>query len=456
MRPILAAAALSTFWIAAPSMALAQADPADPDAFASENAILDTSLPFAIGAREARQELRGSFGWPTYQEGLVQGVYFRFDPDGYARFAPTPRLDTDVFEVVCRPRTLTCMGRKGPMSVLLTERGQIELRFEDVIEGDRFFLIDGINEIEVPTRVVQPLDQALEILLSGGGDLAIRRGDTEVERISLAGFAAVTSYLRWVAARQDYIVLPRGWPVPNSTVGGDPAGLTQALSWQSPMPQPQQYPVQPVAASDLFPQLQNEINDLRNQIVMLTARATAPAAPATPPQGWLPISDTIDPTAAMLAPADPAAPVPGLPWDAAATVSTTTDPFALPDAQSQVCVQNPTGLPGDPEASAVEAGATNPDAERDDLMARYGLDEHTAELLLELQNQLDVQPATAEDDPALAPQYQERIVTEIIAELLSQVEDRSQAPQDPEYVLLSDYFSATVADQTEPEPAEEE
>ena len=55
----------------------------DSDSFTPENAILDTSILFAIGAREARQELRGSFGWPTFQEGLVEGVYFRFDPDGY-------------------------------------------------------------------------------------------------------------------------------------------------------------------------------------------------------------------------------------------------------------------------------------------------------------------------------------------------------------------------------------
>ena len=52
------------------------------DDFAPENAIIDVSIPFAIGAREARQELRGAFGWPTFQEGLVEGVYFRFDPDG--------------------------------------------------------------------------------------------------------------------------------------------------------------------------------------------------------------------------------------------------------------------------------------------------------------------------------------------------------------------------------------
>ena len=109
-------------WVPAQHVASQQANEG-PTPFASENAILDTSIPFAIGAQEAQQSLRGSFGWPTFQEGLVEGVYFRFDPDGYARFAPTPRLDTDVFEVICRPRTYSCMGRKGSLSVLLNSRG---------------------------------------------------------------------------------------------------------------------------------------------------------------------------------------------------------------------------------------------------------------------------------------------------------------------------------------------
>ena len=113
----------------------------DGDAFASENAIVNTALPFAIGAREARQELRGAFGWDTFQEGLVEGVYFRFDPDGYARFSPSPRLDTDVFEVICRPGTLNCIGRKGTMSVFLNGQGALQLGLDDVAEGDVMSLV---------------------------------------------------------------------------------------------------------------------------------------------------------------------------------------------------------------------------------------------------------------------------------------------------------------------------
>ncbi|MEJ5218264.1 hypothetical protein WG622_08435 [Cognatishimia sp. D5M38] len=210
----------------------------DADSFTSENAILDTSILFAIGAREARQELRGSFGWPTFQEGLVEGVYFRFDPDGYARFSPSPRLDTDVFEVICRPRTYTCMGRKNGLAVALTSRGSLQLRMENVLETDQFFVSDGVSELPLPQNILQPLDPRLELLLSSGGELVVKRREAEAEQVSLVGFAAVAAYLRWISARQDYVVLPRGWPVPNSDTAVVAIGLTQAASWQSPMPQP--------------------------------------------------------------------------------------------------------------------------------------------------------------------------------------------------------------------------
>ncbi len=206
------------------------------ESFASENAILDTAIPFAIGAREARQALRGAFGWPSFQEGLVEGVYFRFDPDGYARFAPTPRLDVDVFEVICRPRTYACAARKDGLEVFLTDRGQLQMRLENALAGDMFFVSEGVSEIQVPERILQPLDVQLELLLGAGGELSTRRGGTEVSRVSLKGFSAVTAYLRWIAARQDYAVLPRGWPVPNAETSG---GMTKPAAWNSPMPQPQ-------------------------------------------------------------------------------------------------------------------------------------------------------------------------------------------------------------------------
>lgn len=166
----------------------------------------------------------------------MEGVYFRFDPDGYARFAPTPRLDVDVFEVICRPRTYACAARKDGLEVFLTDRGQLQMRLENALAGDMFFVSEGVSEIQVPERILQPLDVQLELLLGAGGELSTRRGGTEVSRVSLKGFSAVTAYLRWIAARQDYAVLPRGWPVPNAETSG---GMTKPAAWNSPMPQPQ-------------------------------------------------------------------------------------------------------------------------------------------------------------------------------------------------------------------------
>ncbi|SLN61894.1 hypothetical protein PSA7680_03265 [Pseudoruegeria aquimaris] len=278
-------------------------DPADK--FDSENAILDTSLLFAIGAQEARQSLRGSFGWPTFQEGLVEGVYFRFDPDGYARFSPAPRLDTDVFEVICRPRTYSCMGRKGALAMFLNARGQLQLKIDGVAEGDTFHIAEGVTEIELPPRILQPLDNRFEALLMAGGELVVRRGGKEFERISLVGFSAVATYLRWVMARQDYTVLPRGWPVPNSRAS-QPGGITQAASWQSPMPQPQAVPVGPalsvepiaaMAASE--PSRQEDLAEVKSEIAMLRAlleesRAGAAAQRQTVASGASPeIGDTL-------------------------------------------------------------------------------------------------------------------------------------------------------------------
>lgn len=210
------------------------------DDFSPENAILDTTIPFAIGARQAEQELRGAYGWPTFQEGLVEGVYFRFDPDGYARFSTVPRLDVDVFEVLCRPGTAACLGRKGALAMQLNSSGILHIAIEGVSPGDELFIIDGITELPLPDRVLQPLDTRLETLLSSGGELVVRHGATEVVRVSLSGFLAVSTYLRWIASGQDYAIFPRGWPVPNSQNDSKTgASLTQVVDWESPL-RPQQ------------------------------------------------------------------------------------------------------------------------------------------------------------------------------------------------------------------------
>ncbi|MGV6812283.1 MAG: hypothetical protein ACWA47_08560 [Brevirhabdus sp.] len=267
MRQMVSATALvALVGLTVPQSTSAQTTP-EERVFDSANAILDTSIPFAIGARQAEQNLRGAFGWDTFQEGLVEGVYFRFDPDGYARFSVSPRLDTDVFEVICRPRTLNCEARKGSMTVLLDARRRVQLKFEQITADDTLTIVEGVSELRLPERVLQPLDARLEALLSAGGDLVHRRGDVEVAAISLEGFSAVVAYLRWVAARQDYTVLPRDWPVPNSPSDG--GNLTQSVEWQSPMPQPQRSFASPLAqenATVAVSELASEMNTLRAEL----------------------------------------------------------------------------------------------------------------------------------------------------------------------------------------------
>ncbi|MEC7961794.1 MAG: hypothetical protein VX201_00835 [Pseudomonadota bacterium] len=255
------------------SLAQTATAPVRVEEFTAENAIMDTSIPFAIGASEARQSLRGAFGWPTFQEGLVEGVYFRFDPDGYARFSPNPRLDVDVFEVLCKSRTQECHGRKAGLTVFLTPQGQFQLALEGVIAGDGFYLSEGVSEIQIPERVLQPLDLQMENLLASSMELIVRRGGEEVSRHSLRGFVATTAYLRWVAARQDYAVLPRGWPVPNARANTPNQGRAQAASWQSPMPQPQVIAITQPAAPEpagLSPdRIDAQLQELRDMVTEL-------------------------------------------------------------------------------------------------------------------------------------------------------------------------------------------
>ena len=207
---------------------------------ANTTQILNTSILFAIGAREAEQALRGSFGWPTFQEGFVDRVYFRFDPDGYARFSTSPRLDEDVFEVICAESSTACLAKKPSLQIGLTVEGKIQIKIEDITPQDTFFVSDRKSELPLPPTILEPLDARLETLLASGGHLIIKRQVETIQEISLAGFSAVATYLRWVAQGQSPRVFPRGWPVPAQVNSSQVGGLTQADSWIAPNAGPQQ------------------------------------------------------------------------------------------------------------------------------------------------------------------------------------------------------------------------
>jgi len=202
-------------------------------------AILNTSVLFAIGAQEADQALRGSFGWPTFQEGFVEGVYFRFDPDGFARFSPSPRLDEDVFEAICANASTACIAKKGILEIGLTPAGQVQIRINGITPTDGIFVSDRTSELPLPTSILEPLTPRLESLLSGGGELIVKREIEVVQSVSLLGFSAVATYLRWVAQNQSPRVFPRGWPVPAQSQNQLSSGLTQPNQWTPPNTGPQ-------------------------------------------------------------------------------------------------------------------------------------------------------------------------------------------------------------------------
>lgn len=420
-----------------------QPDPAD--SFASENAVLDTSILFAIGAREARQQLRGAFGWPTFQEGLVEGVYFRFDPDGYARFATTPRLDTDVFEVICRPRTLVCMGRKDALQVTLNSRGQVQLELTNITENDQFVLSDGISELPLPPTILQPLEPRLELLLASGGEISVRRNNNEVHRISLSGFGAVVPYLRWVAAQQDYTVLPRGWPVPNASVGHDNPGMTQTSLWQSPMPQPHvvtpnvaaQAPAPAIAGNQQIgsdvAEVRGELNVLRELLLGQQPAAAAPT-PTLVPQPAAPGS-----TEALVARIDELMQI---------TAGLQEELHRL---------KNPDTVAADPMQTRSEYGVMVPEQPENPrnvarhleyLMTEVGLAPDVALMVVQQAQQSHQASADA------VTQEHNQVVNDILQELRAQLPsgtteepETTQMNASNEYQLLSDYFRSAMPDQ---------
>ncbi|MEM7056347.1 MAG: hypothetical protein AAF557_02035 [Pseudomonadota bacterium] len=269
--------------VSLPFHALGQAQPAQDQGqqFSADDAILDTSILFAIGAHQAEQTLRSAFGWATFQEGLVDGVYFRFDPDGYARFAQNPRLDQDAFEVVCAPRSRVCAAKKGELEVALTPRSEIQITVAGAQEKDAFSVTDGQTELPLPPRVFQPLDIRLETILAAGGELIVRRDGNDFRRIPLLGFNAVATYLRWVASGQDSTVFPRGWPVPSEPVRL--TGAAQPAFQQPTQPQQPQVPAyQQIAQQRQQVVSQGAPQSQQPQPVAVAAQESAPAQPQQP------------------------------------------------------------------------------------------------------------------------------------------------------------------------------
>lgn len=257
---------------------LVSAQDINADNLETTTAILDTAIPFAIGAREGEQTIRGSFGWPTFQEGFVEGVYFRFDPDGYARFSISPRLDEDVFEVICEAATTICVAQKKGMEIGLNAQGQPQISISGVTPADLFFISDRKNELPLPNSILDPIDRGLEALLSTGGDLIVRRELETLQRHSLSGFAATITYLRWVAQNQASFIFPRGWPVPSQQTGQQNTRLPLRETWDNT-----NTTAQPVQNTPKLQSWQNGSRLNRNQNAQSQSNGSIQFSPRTSP-----------------------------------------------------------------------------------------------------------------------------------------------------------------------------
>jgi hypothetical protein len=149
-------------------------------------------------------------------------------------------LDEDVFEIICAESSTACLAKKPSLEVGLTVEGKIQIKIADITPQDTFFVSDRKTELPLPPTILEPLDSRLETLLASGGHLVVKREVETVQEISLAGFSAVSTYLRWVAQGQSPRVFPRGWPVPAQVDALQVGGLTQSDSWIAPNAGPQQ------------------------------------------------------------------------------------------------------------------------------------------------------------------------------------------------------------------------
>ncbi len=201
---------------------------AQEEGFSPQNRLVDTSIYFAAGAREEEQTLRGALGWPTFQEGRVLGINYRFDPDGYARFGPTPTLDSDFFEVLCHPATRLCTATKQPIQLWMQDRETPRLTIRGIARNTRVYASDGTSRIELPADLLAELTPSVEQALLNASELVLETEGEAPQKISLAGFIPALVYIQWVAKGQDPSIFPAGWPVAQTGPSDDKQKLSLA------------------------------------------------------------------------------------------------------------------------------------------------------------------------------------------------------------------------------------
>jgi hypothetical protein len=163
---------------------------------AAQVAIVDTTRPFVKGAVEQESAMRGPMGWPTYQEGMAGPLYYRLDPDGYARFGPSERLDADYWEVTCSPDPVDCIGRRGDVTLRVESDGLPSVELENAAPQDRFRLDSAATEALTLDEIASPA--RAPVLLAA----SVLTAEESGRSMPVDGLAAVAAYIRWAEGAQ--------------------------------------------------------------------------------------------------------------------------------------------------------------------------------------------------------------------------------------------------------------
>ncbi|HEX2526663.1 MAG TPA: peptidoglycan-binding protein [Geminicoccus sp.] len=153
--------------------------------------MLDTAKPFAEGAAEIEQYLRGPIGWPTYQQGMAGESFYRFDPDGYARFDPTERLDQDHWEVTCTAEPVDCKGQRGLVHLTIGKDGRLGLAVNGAGNDVRYSLDDA----EAPAATTAEITRPDRIGTLFAASRLVPANGTQA--LPIDGLEAAAVYVRW-------------------------------------------------------------------------------------------------------------------------------------------------------------------------------------------------------------------------------------------------------------------
>ncbi len=176
---------------------------------------IDTSIPFAPGAEEHLINVRGPFGQPSFQQGFIEGMHFRIDPDGGALFSRDPRLRNNVFEVECENGITSCIAKRGAVRLSIDTDGLLIFGLDADAAFDAIYLGYGpfdIDQLEDSWKKLNTSLNTVSVDVLAGYDQMVAVKDGKLaQKIPLEGILVVGTYLKWVVDGQPVKVLPASW-----------------------------------------------------------------------------------------------------------------------------------------------------------------------------------------------------------------------------------------------------